>query len=402
MIFKHAETAFIWLTRHSTDQLAYAVHNFVTSLEDVEHPETLDFPLANLALESLLQDPWFSSLWTLQEAYLRKDALLLSTQAECISMKYQPKVDLRLLTVCCNELYPISIPTIRERLQIRELTDVVRMKEMIQESGLGLLHSDSPFTLYTAARFRNTKFELDRIYGIMQIFGLQLGSAATGAESTSFTLRELEDQLGNALLQNWPIRSQFHIHTKPSPVGSAWRISESSAFPELVDEYDNDLDDWEHIECRLSTQRHGDTTWGYFKGRVCKLAGLASAWRSSSKHHRRKWTTSPLQMVALDASHTLREAPSSLHALNQLVIPRDETQHEVCSTLVQMFGDEIVVLALGFSKGGKGLILVRQEAEGLMVWHRIGICYWNTSETDDPFILGHEGSGWWDLEGLFG
>jgi hypothetical protein len=33
---------------------------------------------------SILSDPWFTSLWTLQEAYLRPDALFISKEGDSI------------------------------------------------------------------------------------------------------------------------------------------------------------------------------------------------------------------------------------------------------------------------------------------------------------------------------
>ena len=267
---------------------------------------------------------------------------------------------------------------------------------------MGLLHSDNPVTLYTGARFRKTRYQLDRIYGIMQTFDLRLGSAAEGAENKDFTLLELEDQLGTALMETWPVRSQFHIHTKPAMFGRAWRVSDSSEFPaefpddpkEFIKDEKNDED---FAQCRLSTQQVGKVNWGYFRGKVCRFEDLAAAWKLWSSHN--PWRASPLQCVALDATDALREAPSTLHALNQLAVPLNETQHEVCSTLVHMFGDNIVILALGLDKG---LILVRRQTGGFSYWHRIGVCFWAAKETDDAFVLGRKTCQWSELEGLFG
>lgn len=51
------------------------------------HQEVVGFIHSKLgsiyaAVEQLLRDPWFSSLWALQEAYLRDDAVLLSQSGE--------------------------------------------------------------------------------------------------------------------------------------------------------------------------------------------------------------------------------------------------------------------------------------------------------------------------------
>ena len=285
---------------------------------------------------------------------------------------------------------------------------MIRLKGAIQKSGLGLLHSENPLMLYTGARFRRTKYELDRIYGIMQIFDLRLGSTAQGAEEKTFTLLELKNQLGAALLEKWPIKSQFHVHMKSIALGQSWHISESSEFPKLFIEFESSPYEWFEAQCRLSTLEVGDVTWRYFKGKACPFEELATAWKYWSDFHPRiVWPTGttfsptnhPLQWVALDAADALREAPSSLKALNQLITPKDETQHEVSSTLVQMSGHSIIVLAMSQETG---LILLREQTGKLEYWQRLGVCYWSAKETDDDFLHGRDSSRWWDLEGLFG
>ena len=416
-IFANADTALIWLSHHDSGQIEQNLQQFVAAIEQLESEPQIDSAkTAAEGLATILQDPWFSSLWTLQEAFLRKDALLLSLQAESVSLRGYSMADLRLLTLCCSGQLQVPSTHLQEYVPVSQWNDLVRLKDAIQKSGLGLLHSDSPIVIYTGARFRNSSFELDRIYGIMQIFDLNLGTTAEGAESQKITLVELEDQLGAALIKKWPIRSQFHIHTKAAAFGRSWRISESSQFPEISLEYETerssaDTDDWDTAQCLLSTANVHGVTWGHFTGKVCRFEELASAWKHwSSDHPRRQWpypqsliTTTrpdgPLQRLALDATSALSEAPSSLHTLNMLNLPSDHTQHEVCSTLVQMFGERLIVLALG---QGKGLILLRQQSEMMDYWHRIGICLWTAKETDDEFLLGHADDRWWDLEGLFG
>lgn len=225
--------------------------------------------------------------------------MLLSLQGESVSVGECLEADLRLLTLCCNGLSQIPVSFLQENLHVSQpSTDLVRLKDAIQKSGLGLLHSDSPIILYTGARFRNTTFELDRVYGIMQTFEIHLGTSVEGAENQIFTLVELEDQLGAALMEKWPIRSQFHIHTKAAALGKSWRISETSGFPEVSLEYETershaDTDDWDIAQCLLSTKKIHDMTWGHFTGKVCRFEELASAWKHwSSYHPRRLWPSS--------------------------------------------------------------------------------------------------------------
>ena len=214
-IFENADTALIWLNHHGSRRLEQTLQQFVVAIEQLEkEPELDSAKTAADGLATLLQDPWFSSLWTLQEAFLRKDALLLSLQGESVLLNGYLIADPRLLTLCCSGLLQVPASYLQDYVPVSQWKDLVRLKDAIQKSGLGLLYSDSPIVLYTGARFRNSTFELDRIYGIMQTFDLRLGTTSEGAENQKFTLVELEDQLGAALIKKWPIRSQFHIHTK--------------------------------------------------------------------------------------------------------------------------------------------------------------------------------------------
>ena len=410
-IFQNAEMVLVWLNQHDTESLAEALRRFEVAFLEIdacEGGETGQFKPALETLGIVLRDPWFSSLWTLQEAFLRKDALLLSRQGESIAVGGYSKVDLRWLTTCCCAFYMVSKADLQAYLNESEWADAIQLQNIIHESGLGLIHADNPFTLYTGARYRRTRSAMDRVYGIMQVFDVHLGDSADGRTDS---LPELEDRLGTALMIRWPIRSQYHVHTKPVAFGRGWHISEYSALPEDITpepDYGTEVYARDVAQCHLSTRRIDDVTWGFFDGKVCRLEDLAAAWNSWPKGYPRTempsgriWleTREAMQSVALDDSDLLREAPARLKALNKLRIPRDETQHEVCSALVQMFGDEIVVL--GLSQTG-GLILVRQRKEGLQYWHRIGICQWDARATDDDFLLRHNDDRWVGLQGLFG
>ncbi|KAL8785652.1 MAG: hypothetical protein Q9195_008549 [Heterodermia aff. obscurata] len=410
-IFKNAEIVLVWLNRHDTESLAGALQRFEVAwleIDACDGEKTGQFKPAHEALGIVLRDPWFSSLWTLQEAFLRKDALLLSRQGESVAVGEYSQVDLRWLTMCCYAFYMVSKADLQAYLDESDWADAIQLQNTIHESGLGLIHADNPFTLYTGARYRKTRFAVDRVYGIMQVFDVRLGNIAGGRTDS---LLELEDRLGAALMTKWPIRSQYHVHTKPTAFGRGWHISEYSALPEDTDpepDFETEVYARDVAQCHLSTRRIGDVTWGFFDGKVCRLEDLVAAWKSWSTRYPRMempsgriWmeTKETIQSVALDDSHLLHEAPARLQALNKLRIPRDETQHEVCSTLVQMFGDEVVVL--GLSQIG-GLILVRQWKEGLEYWHRIGICHWNARATDDDFLRHHDDGPWFELQGLFG
>jgi hypothetical protein len=52
--------------------------------------------------------------------------------------------------------------------------------------------------------YRETRYDLDQIYGIMQIFGLKLGNIVD--PEGAYTLKDLIWQLGAALNRNSPVR----------------------------------------------------------------------------------------------------------------------------------------------------------------------------------------------------
>lgn len=60
----------------------------------------------------------------------------------------------------------------------------------------------------------------------MQVFGLRLGKSTPGADPARiFTLEELEDELGAALMESDPAMSQLYVHTIRPPLGKGWRVS---------------------------------------------------------------------------------------------------------------------------------------------------------------------------------
>lgn len=81
-IFKRATKAFIWLWEHDEESLMQCVEDFsyiVEKLADCRHrPPAKLVDIANNAINDFLDDSFFSSLWTLQESFLRNDAILVS------------------------------------------------------------------------------------------------------------------------------------------------------------------------------------------------------------------------------------------------------------------------------------------------------------------------------------
>jgi hypothetical protein len=93
---------------------------------------------------------------------------------------------------------------------------------MIDQAGMILIARNNPIALYTSASYRKVSDPVDRVYGIMQVFGYQLGATGekigtarkiTGLFTRRFTPIQLERQLSKKLLEQYPVQSQLHIFT---------------------------------------------------------------------------------------------------------------------------------------------------------------------------------------------
>ncbi|KAH6949746.1 heterokaryon incompatibility protein-domain-containing protein [Ilyonectria sp. MPI-CAGE-AT-0026] len=216
-IFNRAQKAYVWL--HQTRQ-----EDIESSLELMKSilAEALERRVGvnshntrrgdDKLLERLLQDPWFSSLWTLQEAYLQKDAVILSKEGETVhfglSSPSEP-LTVRSIGTICTQLHPWIWQTTRT---------------LIDNAGLRQLQSHNPLVLLSVSARRTTKRPSDRVYGIMQVFGLRLGNSATGVDpKQEFSLPELENQLSLQITCAFPTLSQLFLHRNKPATGRAWR-----------------------------------------------------------------------------------------------------------------------------------------------------------------------------------
>jgi hypothetical protein len=138
------------------------------------------------------------------------------------------------LLTWCKQLHDLFVIAMNPSAVSDTKDDLVLDKRVlvgkIEEFGLQALVSGDRMTLYTCATKRRPSRQTDRIYGIMQIWGFQLGKAAPGtALQAEWTVEELAQQLGQALLEQYPIESQLQVHLVRVLGRQAWRPSRSSA-----------------------------------------------------------------------------------------------------------------------------------------------------------------------------
>jgi hypothetical protein len=236
----------------------------------------------------------------LQEAFLSPEAKLVSSERKLVkdnSAKDKARdFVLKDLSHACDIFHKICYGILAaERLSPGGLSSDTLESNLIpdlihktEESGLAALARANPMVLYAAARYRNPTYELDRVYGIMQIFKLRLGHSAPGADpNITLTLAQLETELGVDLLRQHPIMCQLHVITE-SPgtvVGQAWHVQSTSVAPQLLNRIPYPFHNYytSRSKLKVSVREHESQTWGYFTGKVCAFEGLHEAWGNAEE-----------------------------------------------------------------------------------------------------------------------
>lgn len=398
VIFDKADSAHVWLSQIRTIDLARYMVQLEATKNGAERLGSMGPPCirnkqwldSTIELfQNILADPWFSSFWTLQEAWLRKDAILLSREGESVSSNTRDGITVFDLaeysSTVYREILNYTLTTTQPELHDQERAQF--LLNLIRESRLPSLNSTNAVVLYPIARFKRTRHPLERVYGIKQIYGLRLGESAQ--PGTSFTLDELEDQLAVALNAKSPLYAQLLVHTELSAPGKCWRVNPFSEVPTLADR----IVKVNHL-CQM---RLSDLGRGIFQGRACTFSDpVVTMWKMAS-------INSPVQEILLDASEFAKQHfPRSTRLLSANM---DERQHSTAERFVQLLGNRVIIALLGTGmqhRQGRmtavsvGLILVRHVQLNEVYWQRIGICAWESAAGH-----GHEDK-WFDFEGVLG
>ncbi|KAL9064112.1 MAG: hypothetical protein Q9161_009083 [Pseudevernia consocians] len=372
------------------------------------------------SLASLIKDRWFSSLWTLQEAFLSQWAYIISGEVEALHVE---SPQLRSIFTACETLHGVCQRSVAHKIALNLPTAnmEVQLIDTIEKGGLAALAIENPMALYTIASQRVTSRPVDRVYGIMQVFDFQLGISSPHADPRATPdLQQLELQLGRELITRYPIMSQLHVHTQSAEQGQAWRVSNSSRVPALASTVgyfvtSSFLGDHKTL-CQFLPTDVDDKPCVSFTGRICFFEVLRQTWSSVDrrKFYRSKKGAKSTQQIVIDSSELL---PFSLfqHDPTQDLI-RDVRQHRLAAELVNLCSQRsllISVLLLGLFSGDDGdrfnigLILVQESNTD--VWSRLGICIWNISPlassrktSQQRKLLEGESNDWKRVSGVFG
>jgi hypothetical protein len=403
-IFKNAQGVYVWLSHLQTEVLSLAVQNiqnqglqlrdYVDKTDTFLSPYNLAYSL-NEQFNVLFDDPWFSSLWTLQEVVLRNDALVLSAQGEPIWWESNQYTYLTMLINHCQnmfkdfgelekELNRLDNIHQSEKSRVQETKDLTAAnKGRILQAGFYYLFTDNPNVQYGTARYRTTSRDVDRIYAIMQIYNLRVGKSIRPNENPS--LNELVDEFALAINARCLIMGQLFVHTEPPSQGKSWRITRNSMVPDTLMDYKEPRQ-----ESTMTTNALGGIV---VTGRCCPFPELLKLTGDAEK-------AGPIGLefrVALD-EHTLQQLSKNTLFGQTPADLRSANGRLPGWLLLPSFGGNLWVLLLGdirgkwdnqikgFERRYVGLLINRSAWSSEQDWldvpyYRLGVCTWEPSET---------------------
>jgi len=278
-IFANAHRVYVWLSTLTNASLT-GIFNDIFSCEMFLHSQDEEalgksVPQAyrdlSASLSSLFKDPWFSSLWTLQEGTLRSDVLILSKEALPIRHPTIPTTLNIFYGYLLNAFWHVRSASI-EALVRKTLPGEERLAHRVSDQIrlAGFDHapfSRNPNIQYGAARRRETTRPLDRIFGIMAIYGISLGTS----KEKENDFDALEHDFANAVNAKSPRLGQLFVHTEKPRPGCTWKITQCCRVT-------NEFGNWEsngQDSCKISaTQSIGAVC----EGPTCQLRSLLAVW----------------------------------------------------------------------------------------------------------------------------
>ena len=456
-IFSKAIRTFAWIGSIAAPQME-KIYSAVRDLEqDVLHgPKESGYASyrnhinnACQMLGKFFSDPWFTSLWTLQETFLRVDAILLSQDS------------LRVTNGGTRE--PHS-PTFRFdnlihlQFRMREWEANIQdpapqawrtILDLMDKTGVSAIGSHNFVAAYLAAKNRIAERDEDYVYGIQQLFKLRLGNTARDSAGTYYTRAQLEDQLAEQLLIQHPVLSQMHVFTTPPFFGTAWRLNQKSVCPRLdftlvynFSPGESSRRSYRQVAqgkvkptCTFSARQILGSTWCHFRGYVTPFQTFEQRCYEAEKSPiiRPVLNTMLPNMpkafsfeIYLDASAEVVNHPdlvygakNDLHVIsgisglaNHNLRPEQAvTQQRLAQWLSATFHrSKIVVLELISSNkwfgnrertwNAYGLVLLEKERDGWKYFHRLGWCRWE--DYDKKSRRERHPTDWIDCEGFIG
>ena len=135
----------------------------------------------------------------------------------------------------------------------------------------------NPNVQYSIAQFRQTFSPLDRIYGIMQLYGFRLGASNLDADDQPYSLEDKENEFARTLVKQFLLLSQRFIHSGNTTPEKSWRITQFSKVPQVLMELE-----MPQICCDEFSIT--DSNNAFIRGTACELEQLIDSWSRCAKN----------------------------------------------------------------------------------------------------------------------
>ncbi|KAI3391112.1 hypothetical protein diail_7934, partial [Diaporthe ilicicola] len=297
-IFRGADGVFVWLNTSTYEDLSLLAVNVAeawsglvtpSTSDAITSPETVSVERTKLLqdlgahLKQLFHYPWFTSLWTLQEAFLCQNALFISRDAKLVEKT--PLGNLRQLVSFCDNVSRFcagaGVPSPKDNPETPWDTALRELREIVHSRGLPALGSDNPLAAYYAAGKREATAQSDYVYGIQQVFHYRLGQSREGSDATKeFSRVQLEVEFGAKIIEDWPVLSQMHAFTVPPRLGTGWHPSLDSRIPSGPGWSRLRSSWWWKLEssCDIRAVAIEGEAVAAFRGRACRFVKLQRLW----------------------------------------------------------------------------------------------------------------------------
>lgn len=459
-IFKKATRVYVWLSHLDHQQLTkqyLELENIAPCLWswNVMSTGLIRESVQKLegAIQYILGDPWFSSLWTLQEVMMRNDALILTQTGESITITpeqinwlqgdlpdipvidpiagigspatsetslaspWEPSPYPLFITMVVNHLVNIygALFNVIESVESRDddadikrrLREACkRISDRIRGAGFTYAFSNNPNVQYGMSRLRQTTYPEDRIYAIMQMYNVRVGQAVRPTETPS--LDALVPEFALAIAARSPILSQMFVHTESPPPGRSWCITERSFVPSRLSSYHE-----EQSLCRIYARATGQSV--VVTGSACLYQTFWSTHRQATEE-RGKTADFCSQFdhdVARRIEPLVEPTTQWWRDGSRLDVSEDEDENweeakwraefDHLSKVTDAYGGEdLVIVLLGQARMETrirqfGLILrpcrlngVAHDTETTAGYERLGVLDWETTEHIDQRLFASE------------
>lgn len=248
VIFEGAQAVYAWFWTLDEPTLAKKLKiasDFTTVFNEVGSSPRATNKLiqaamqASAAMATITKDHWFSSLWTLQEAFLRQDAFILARDGSMFrqqarELHLQTRLqylfeDMNILVDYCQSQLKATTTPAHDASTIATLSAI---SDAIHKLGVQPIVTQNALSTFCCASERQTTHAEDRIYAIQQVFRFRLGKTSLDPTMRIRTSpQELEEQFSAQLLKTYPLRCHLFVNTLDPLPGKGWMIDRSAVVP---------------------------------------------------------------------------------------------------------------------------------------------------------------------------